>query len=94
MQNVALSKLSIINLLSNLSFSNHDEEDSLEDATEDDEEEDEEELSDELEDNWANSTATGDNWTDYDQDIYMHRNTRKFGHSTGGGMFSKDDVNL
>ena len=53
-------------------FSNHDEEDSLEDATAT-EDEDEDELSDELEDNWANSTATGDNWTDYDQDIYMHR---------------------
>ena len=77
------------------SFSNHDdddeeEEDSLEVSDEDD---DLDEDDDELEDNWANSTATGDNWTDYDQDIYMHRNTRKFGHSTGG-MFSKDDVNL
>ena len=54
-------------------FSNHDEEDSLEDATATEDEDDDEELSDELEDNWANSTATGDNWTDYDQDIYMHR---------------------
>ena len=46
----------------------------MEDATAT-EDEDEDELSDELEDNWANSTATGDNWTDYDQDIYMHRCT-------------------
>ena len=76
------------------SFSNHDEEDSLEEsASEDEDDEELDDDEDELEDNWANSTATGDNWTDYDQDIYMHRNTRKFGHSTGG-MFSKDDVNL
>ena len=42
-------------------------------------------------DNWA-GTSTDNNWTDYDQDIYMHRNpTHKFGTRPG---FGRDDVNL
>ena len=46
-------------------------------------------LNDESEDNWA--TSTDNNWTDYDQDIYMHRNKTKFGNRPFG---SRDDVNL
>ena len=53
-----------------------------------------EETEEEEDDNWA--TSTDNNWTDYDQDIYMHRNTTKFqgGHHMRGGMFARDDVNL
>ena len=63
------------------------DQDSLND--EEDEEEDDDDTLGEEEDHWA--TSTDNNWTDYDQDIYMHRNTTKFGQR---GMFSRDDVNL
>eukprot|EP00096_Caligus_rogercresseyi_P014447 TRINITY_DN6966_c0_g1_i1.p1 TRINITY_DN6966_c0_g1~~TRINITY_DN6966_c0_g1_i1.p1 ORF type:complete len:900 (+),score=135.57 TRINITY_DN6966_c0_g1_i1:204-2903(+) len=42
-------------------------------------------------DHWA--TSTDNNWTDYDQDIYMHGNpTTKFGGNIH--MMRRDDVNL
>lgn len=45
----------------------------------------------ESDENWA-GTSTDNNWTDYDQDIYMHRNpTHKFNTRPG---FGRDDVNL
>merc|ERR1719412_1724247 len=48
-------------------------------------------LGEEDSDNWA-GTSTDNNWTDYDQDIYMHRNpTHKYGSRPG---FGRDDVNL
>ena len=51
----------------------------------------EDSLGEEDSDNWA-GTSTDNNWTDYDQDIYMHRNpTHKFGTRPG---FGRDDVNL
>ena len=51
----------------------------------------EDSLGEEDSDNWA-GTSTDNNWTDYDQDIYMHRNpTHKYGQRPG---FGRDDVNL
>ena len=42
-------------------------------------------------DNWA-GTSTDNNWTDYDQDIYMHRNPTH--RSRGNISYGRDDVNL
>ena len=69
------------------------ENDSLNGESEEEEEDEDEDL--EEDDHWA--TSTDNNWTDYDQDIYMHRNTTKYGgggNLMGRGMFSRDDVNL
>ena len=46
-------------------------------------------------DNWA-GTSTDNNWTDYDQDIYMHRNPthRSRGHLDSRSSYGRDDVNL
>ena len=46
-------------------------------------------------DNWA-GTSTDNNWTDYDQDIYMHRNPthRSRGHLDNRSSYGRDDVNL
>ena len=45
-------------------------------------------------DNWA-GTSTDNNWTDYDQDIYMARNPthRQRGLDTRSS-YGRDDVNL
>jgi hypothetical protein len=70
--------------------SSQQENDSLNDSDEEEEEEEDE--------TWATST---DNWTDYDQDIYMHRNSTKYGgrHRSRAAaaappMMHFDDVNL
>merc|ERR1711981_488887 len=45
-------------------------------------------------DNWA-GTSTDNNWTDYDQDIYMHRNPTHRGRGRDNiSSYGRDDVNL
>ena len=47
-------------------------------------------------DNWA-GTSTDNNWTDYDQDIYMHRNPTHRSRSRvmdNMSSYGRDDVNL
>ena len=45
-------------------------------------------------DNWA-GTSTDNNWTDYDQDIYMHRNpTHRQRGRDNISSYGRDDVNL
>lgn len=50
-------------------------------------------------DNWA-GTSTDNNWTDYDQDIYMHRNPTHRARSIRDqsrdnlSSYGRDDVNL
>ena len=45
-------------------------------------------------DNWA-GTSTDNNWTDYDQDIYMHRNpTHRSRGMDNRSSYGRDDVNL
>ena len=46
-------------------------------------------------DNWA-GTSTDNNWTDYDQDIYMHRNPTHRTRSIRDNVssYGRDDVNL
>lgn len=52
---------------------------------------DDDSLGEDSDENWA-GTSTDNNWTDYDQEIYMHRNpTHKFNTRPG---FGRDDVNL
>ena len=44
-------------------------------------------------DNWA-GTSTDNNWTDYDQDIYMHRNPTHRNRRDDISSYGRDDVNL